>query len=156
MVIYLNFLKFWTKSNMAVISGTGGRGGGGGTKTKQSCRDFVLSFCLSCENMINLFASPSLLWRQTNYWLTPICIASVINWHAKKFRGPVSKGAVGSLAPMLLKLSPAFSSTFPLAIKLACDHSHHGKIDLNKILGTMKETLQTSKWTPLGSQITEN
>ena len=32
----------------------------------------------------------------------------------------------------------------------------HGQIDLNKILGTVKGTHQTSKWTPLGSQITEN
>ena len=35
-------------------------------------------------------------------------------------------------------------------------YSHHGKRDLNKILSTAKGTHQTSKWTPLGSQITEN
>ena len=34
--------------------------------------------------------------------------------------------------------------------------AHHGQIDLNKILGTVEGTHQTSKWTPLGSQITEN
>ena len=34
--------------------------------------------------------------------------------------------------------------------------SHHGQIDLNKILKTAKGTHQTSKWTPLGSQITKN
>ena len=26
--------------------------------------------------------------------------------------------------------------------------AHHGQIDLNKMLGTMKGTHQTSKWTP--------
>ena len=34
--------------------------------------------------------------------------------------------------------------------------SHHGQIDLNKMLGTKKGTHQTSQGTPLGPQITEN
>ena len=37
-----------------------------------------------------------------------------------------------------------------------CGYSHHGQIDLNKMLGTTKGTHQTPKWTPLGPQITEN
>ena len=39
---------------------------------------------------------------------------------------------------------------------LATRNSHHGQKDLNKILGTLKGTHQTSKWTPLGTKITEN
>ena len=34
--------------------------------------------------------------------------------------------------------------------------AHHGQTDLNKISNTAKGTHQTSKWTPLGPQITEN
>ena len=34
--------------------------------------------------------------------------------------------------------------------------THHGQIDLNKMLSTTKGTHQTPKWTPLGPQITEN
>ena len=41
--------------------------------------------------------------------------------------------------------------TVPTNIK-----THHGQIDLNKMLGTKKGTHQTSQGTPLGSQITEN
>ena len=41
-------------------------------------------------------------------------------------------------------------------LKAEVDNSHHGQIDLNKILGTARGTHQTSKWTPLRPQITEN
>ena len=41
-------------------------------------------------------------------------------------------------------------------LQLFSTTSHHGQIDLNKILGTAKGTHQTSKWTPLESQIIEN
>ena len=43
----------------------------------------------------------------------------------------------------------------PVSAKLISP-SHHGQIDLNKMLGTKKGTHQTSQGTPLGSQITEN
>ena len=41
-------------------------------------------------------------------------------------------------------------------IENSFNKAHQGQIGLNKILGTVKGTHQTSKWTPLGSQITEN
>ena len=34
--------------------------------------------------------------------------------------------------------------------------THNSQIDLNKMLDTVKGTHQTSKWTPLGPQISEN
>ena len=56
---------------------------------------------------------------------------------------------------------PIFAQQFQLAqflqeFKVESRKTHHGQIDLNKMLNTAKGTHQTSKWTPLGPQITEN
>ena len=46
----------------------------------------------------------------------------------------------------LLQISKAYEMIF----KRRFERTHHGQIDLNKILGIVKGTHQASKWIPLG------